>query len=500
MLTIDEIRSFIEADKTSEKKQNAAVGLRYYEGNHDILNSRFFYFNTDDQLVEDKMRSNQRICHPFFTEICDQLASYMLSFKENPIRAKEAARELQTYLDTYFDGEFWAEFSDLITGAYSKGFDYIYGYKNEENRLTFECADGMGVVEVREADADDKCSHVLYWYIDRIDKGKKTITKIQDWTEADTTFYVQVDNGDIVLDDNVAINPRPHTVFTDKTTGKLMGEALGYIPFWRLDYNKKQISGLKPIKHLIDDYDLHSCSLSNNLIDFDTPLHVVSGYPGDDLDKLQRNLKTKKIVGVDGDGSVDIKTIAIPYEARKAKLDIDERNIYKFAMGLNTYGLKDSAATTNVVMLAAYEGLNIKANKFQPRVEKLLKDIIKVVLAEINEEHKTDYQLKDIEFNFERNAMTNESENITNEKTKADTQSVRITTILNAAAEIGDEKTAELICDCLDIDYEDIKDSLGKDNGADDSLTVAKTALQGAVIDDTANVPLVGENPSPAEN
>jgi hypothetical protein len=96
--------------------------------------------------------------------------------------------------------------------------------------------------------------------------------------------------------------------------------------------------------------------------------------------------------------------------------------------------------------------------------------------------------------------MTNESENITNEKTKADTQSVRITTILNAAAEIGDEKTAELICDCLDIDYEDIKDSLGKDNGADDDLTAAKTALQGAAIDDTANVPPVGENPSPAEN
>lgn len=39
-------------------------------------------------------------------------------------------------------------------------------------------------------------------------------------------------------------------------------------------------------------------SLSNNLIDFDTPIHVVKGFQGDNLEELQTNLKTKKYLPV----------------------------------------------------------------------------------------------------------------------------------------------------------------------------------------------------------
>lgn len=469
MLKPEEIKQLIDEDISSEKKRKAAEGQRYYEGEHDILNYRMFYYNKDDELVEDTMRANQRISHPFFTELSDQFASFMLSFKEKPIRAKESAEGLQDHLNTYFDGEFWAEISELITGTYNKGFDYIYRYMSEENRSKYECADAMGVIEVRAKEASDEKNHIIYWYVDRIEKGKNVIKCIQDWTQDEGTyFYISESNtGKIELDKSVALNPRPHVIYTNKETGKLMGYLFDDIPFRRLDYNKKQFSGLKPIKHLIDDYDLHSCSLSNNLIDFDTPLHVVSGYEGNDLDKLQKNLKTKKVVGVDSEGGIEIKTVSIPYEARKAKLEIDEKDIYKFGMGLNTAGLKDASATTNALVYAAYELLNIKANKFQPKLEKLLKDITKEVLTEINEQNGTDYQLKDVEFNLTRNTMTNETENIANEKIKAETKQIEINTILNISAEIGDEKTLQLLCDSMDIDYEEIKDAIEaqKDEG-----------------------------------
>ena len=67
------------------------------------------------------------------------------------------------------------------------------------------------------------------------------------------------------------------------------------------------------------------CGISNNLADFDTPLHVVTGFQGDNLDELQTNLKTKKILGVDEGGGVEVKTVDIPYQARKAKADEDEK-------------------------------------------------------------------------------------------------------------------------------------------------------------------------------
>jgi hypothetical protein len=162
----------------------------------------------------------------------------------------------------------------------------------------------MGVIEVREKDTDDGCRYIIYWYIDRIDKGKKEIRRIQVWSDKETWYYVQSGKtGKIQLDESAEVNPRPHVVYTDQKTGQRMGYSLGYIPFWRLDNNKKQFSGLKPVKALIDDYDLMQCGLSNNVVDFDRPLHVVSGFQGDNLDELQTNLKTKKIIGVDEGGS-----------------------------------------------------------------------------------------------------------------------------------------------------------------------------------------------------
>lgn len=477
MLTEAEIKRFIDNDSSSEKKKFAEVGQRYYEANHDILKSRLFYYNADGNLVEDTTRSNIKISHPFFTELSDQLSAYMLSFKENPIRAKEAVEGLQDYLDEYFDDDFYTEISELITGAYNKGFEYIYAYKNAEGRLAFQCADSLGVIEVRAKDTDDECEYFIYWYIDRIDKGKKEIRRIQVWSNQETWYYVQSGNGRVKIDDSVPINPRPHVVFTEKKKNVKKGYSFGFIPFWRLDNNKKQISGLKPIKALIDDYDLMECGISNNLADFDAPLHVVTGFQGDNLDELQTNLKTKKILGVDEGGGVEVKTVDIPYQARKAKADEDEKNIYRFGMGFNSSQVGDGNIT-NVVIRSRYALLDLKANKLERRLKKLLKQLVKVVLDEINKMNKTDYKVSDVYFDFVREITTNESENYSNEKTKAETQQVQINTILNVAAVLGDETIVKAICEVLDIDYEEIKDKLPS---PDDGMTQAEVALSAVV-------------------
>lgn len=461
MLSPEEIKRFIDDDLKSERKRRAAVGERYYEGKHDILKSRLFYYNADGELVEDKARSNIKISHPFFTEISDQLSAYVLSGEQNPIRAKETAEGLQELLDLYFDDEFYAEFEEVLTGGYNKGFDYLYAFKGAEDRLSFQYADGMGVVEIRAKDSDDGCEYIIYHYIDRIDKGKKEIRRIQVWDSKETRYFVQVGGGAVQIDDTVAVNPRPHVVFTDEK-GQKMGYGLGYIPFWRYDNNRKQISGLKPIKALIDDYDLHACSLSNNLQDFDTPLHVVMGYQGDNLEELQQNIKTKKIIGVDENGGVEVKTVDIPYQARKEKLEIDEKNIYRFGMALNTAGLKDTAATTNLLIKAAYSLLDLKAGKTIKRAKKFLKPIIKIVLAEINEANGTDYQYSDIYFDFTPSPLINESENLANDKTREEAKQLAINTILSIAANVGDEKTLQAICEVMEWDFEELRGEVEK--------------------------------------
>jgi hypothetical protein len=106
-------------------------------------------------------------------------------------------------------------------------------------------------------------------------------------------------------------------------------------------------------------------------------------------------------------------------------------------------------------------------------------------LAEINAEKKTDYQLSDIRFNFTRDIMTNETENIQNAKIEAETKQIEINTILNIAANVGDEQTLKAICELMECDFDELQGQVEKmreeQNTAD-----ARATLEGVVTDEQA--------------
>lgn len=464
MLTDSEILQFIDDDNASEKKQRARVGLRYYEGDHDIKEYKLYYFNAAGVLVEDKTRSNIKIPHPFFTELVDQEAQYMLSGDHF---IKSDTPELQTELDEYFNEneDFTAELYDTLTGAVSKGFEYMYAYKNSDGKLAFQCADSMGVVEVEAKFTSDGKNYYIYWYVERINRDRQRVKRIQVWDDAQTWYYTQIEDGKLILDENDPANgkynPRPHVLYKKDNDDTTYYEGFGYIPFFRLDNCKKQFSGLHSIKPLIDDYDLMSCGLSNNLQDASEYLVVVKGFEGDNLEELMQNIKTKKHIGVNGDtgGDVEFKTIDIPYDGRKTKLELDEKNIYRFGMGFNSAQLGDGNIT-NIVIKSRYALLDLKCNKLEIRLKQFLRKILKVVLQEINDENGTDYQAKDVYFDFEREVMTNAQDNAQIELTDAQKQQVEVNTLLSLEATLGNELVTQEICDALDIDYDDIKSKL----------------------------------------
>lgn len=467
MLTQAEIIQFINEDKLSTKKRLAQLGQKYYEAEHDILQYRVFYYNADGKLVEDKTRSNIKIPHPFFTELVDQAVQYMMSGKNGFVKTN--IPELQDRLDEYFDDDFVSELNDVLTGTVSKGFDYMYAYMNSEGRLAFQHADSLGVVEVRAKDTDDGCEYIIYWYVDRIAKQNKIIKRIQVWDAQQTTFYVQEEEGKLILDSNELLNPRPHITYRKYGDEAIYYDNFGFIPFFRLDNCKKQWSDLKPIKGLIDDYDMMSCGLSNNLADFDHPLHVVKGFQGDNLEELQQNLKTKKMIGVDENGGVEVHTVDIPYQARLTKMQEDEKNIYRFGMGFNSAQIGDGNVT-NVVIKSRYALLDLKCNKLEIRLKQFLKKILKIVLKEINKLDGTDYQMKDVWFDFQREVMTNASDNAQIKKTDAETQQIQVNTILNVASALDNESVVKSLCEILELDFNDVQIKIHEQDEAEQIL------------------------------
>ena len=484
MLTVEEIKQFIDEDASSKKKQQARKGQAYYEGNHDIREYRLYYYNANSELVEDKNRSNIKIPHQFFTELVDQGAQYILSGSDGIIKSDNP--ELQAYMNEYFNDneDFIAELLEVLTGCQAKGFEYMYARKNKEGKLGFECADSLGVVEVEARFASDGKENIIYHYIDRIDKDGKIIKKIIVCDAEFKYFYTQVDEGAIEPDYCFdGRNMKPHATYKMEGDTKTYYEEFGFIPFFRLDNNKKQISNLKTVKELIDDYDLMACGLSNNIQDSCEYTVVTKGFEGN-VEEIIQNTKTKKAIGVDEGGDVDFKTVDIPYEARKIKLELDEKNIYRFGMGLNTSGLKDTAATTNIAIKAMYALLDLRCSKLEIKLKQFLRKIIKVVLAEINALDGTDYQQKDVYFNFEHEIMSNEKENAEIAHIDAQRKQVEINILLALAAHLDNETLMQNICEVLDIDYEEIKGKLPDPNEAENAVSGAQGVLDGVVVED----------------
>lgn len=461
MLTVEEIKAFIDNDKVSPKKTSAKEGQRYYEGEHDIKNHVILFVNAEGEWQVDDTKSNIKISHPFFTELVDQAAQYLLS-GEGFIKSDNP--DLQKLLNERFNDndDFMAELYECVTGCQVKGFEYMYARKNKDDKTIFECADSIGVVEVKAKDTTDNTEYVIYWYVDHIEKDTKQINRIQVWDKAQTYFYVQEENGEIVLDKEEKHNPRPHTLFTMPNDERTFTESFGFIPFFRLDNGKKQFSDLRPIKPLIDDYDLMNCGLSNNIQDTNEALYIVQGFSGS-LDEIMHNMKAKKHIGVPVEGKVDIKTVDIPVEARRAKMELDEQNIYKFGFGLNTHGLKDTAATTNVAIKSAYTLLDLKVNKLKIRLKRFLRKLIQVVLDEVNEAEQKGYRIEDVYFKFEPKIPTNALENAQIELTEAQRRQAEINAILDVASTMPEETVLQLICEQFDIDYNEIKDKLPTD-------------------------------------
>ncbi|WP_165006004.1 MULTISPECIES: phage portal protein [unclassified Enterococcus] len=456
------LKQAIQADSHSSKKREAREGVRYYEHENDILNNRIFYIDDEGNFKEDRFASNIRIPHGFFPEIVDQKTQYLLA---NPVEYDTTDETLKKYLREYYDPDFQLILQELIEGASQKGSEYVFARTNAQDRICFQIADSLCVFGIY--DEENQLQRICRYYDTEVEReGKREILHHAEiWTDQVVYFFEAENTKSFKLEPS-ELNPRPHVLAVDTQTGTLLQRSYGQIPFYRLSNNKKETTDLKPIKALIDDYDLMNCFLSNNLQDFAEAIYVVSGFQGDDLSKLRQNVKAKKVVGTGSDGGLDIKTVTIPTEGRKTKMDIDKENIYKFGMAFDSTQVGDGNIT-NIVIKARYTLLNMKANKTEARLHAMLEWMNKLVIEDINRRFNKSYDPKEVSFTFTREVMVNENDLVANEKTEAETKQIIINSIMQIAPRLDDATVLKLICEQFDLDWEEMQVSL---QGSSDSL------------------------------
>ena len=448
----------VKTDRQSPIKEKMSEGLRYYDYKHDILKFRLFYYNDDGKFVEETNRSNIKIPHAFFTEQVDQKVQYLLS---NPVEFETADTELKTYLEEYIDDDFQLMLQEMVEGASKKAYEFAYVYRAASGKLLFKVADSRKVIVIYD-DMNEVIAIIRYYDTDITkDNRKVTVTKAELWDTEKTWFFVSSSdyNNRFILDESQEINPRFHQVVED-SDGKLLGKGFGYIPFLKLSNNKNEKTDLEPIKALIDDYDLMACALSNNLVDFDHPIYAVKGYQSDNLDNLVTNLRTKKTVGVSQDGGIDVKTVDIPVTARKTKLETDKEAIYKFGMAFDSSQVGDGNIT-NIVIKSRYSLLDLKCNKTEIRLRAFIKQLLDIIILDINERYHKSFKRQQVEVVITRSTLINQTDNAETEKVEAETKGQLIQNLLDVAPYLDDESLLKKICAIQDLDYDEVVQRLG---------------------------------------
>lgn len=449
------IKEAIKANASSEKRSRADEGIAYYNYRNDILDNRIVYFNGQGELVEDKYASNLRISHGFLPELVDQKVQLLLS---NPVEVVTEDAELAEKLKEYYNEDFHMLLQDVVENASQKGFEYVYARTTADDHLAFQIADGLSVVPVLDEDGVTK-RILRYYNREATDKdGKKTTLSYAELYSETKVWYFTAEKDDYELETGRGLNPAPHVIAVndDKET---VGRDYGRLPFYRYQNNQREMTDLEPIKAIIDDYDLMNASLSNNLQDFQEAIYVVRGYEGGSLDELKTNLRTKKAVGVGENGGVDVKTIDIPIEARRTKLDMDRENIYKFGFGFDSAQVGDGNIT-NVVIKGRYTLLNMKANKTETRLRAFLRWVNEMVINDINRLSSADYKPSDVTFEITREMLVNENDLVANEKMEAEKRNVEIDTLLAVAPRLSDEDVLKKICEVYDMDYDEVSQRL----------------------------------------
>ena len=207
----------------------------------------------------------------------------------------------------------------------------------------------------------------------------------------------------------------PHwwsTVTVDGMIKKKEPHSWGRLPFVVLENNRDRINDLKPVKGLIDAYDMLSSAGVNDFVDLVSLYWAIVGYGGEAAQAIVKKLQINRAVNISGaDGSIEAKQVNLSEAGRIEYLNMLRRDIYHFGMGVDTDNDKLGNAS-GVSLKFQYTLLDLKANAMAAKLRNAIKDYFWFVTDDYNRLNKTDYNSDDIVVTINKTMITNDLETV----------------------------------------------------------------------------------------
>lgn len=421
----DFLQAEIQKYKSSPEYAYLETAERYYENDNDINTYERFTFNGRGGKSKSKL-SNTKRSHAFFRDLVDQRVRYLLT-KPFSLKTEDTpeGRAYSERLDEYFTDEFRRKFKNLGKSSTIDGVAWLQPAYTPEGNLVFTRIPRREVIPFW-ADADHTIlDAVIRFYDIDVYTGQedKKITKVQFYTregvwyyeEDETGFHEDTSNGE-------AFQPHFYSAQLDDNGQEIVdesGEVLrvgvnwNRIPFIAFKASADELSLLKLVKSLIDEYDMQSSNLANLLKDVPESIKVVQNYDGTNPEEFLQKLADYRTAFIREGGS--ITTITDPINVAGTYEDLNEvrKNIYNFGSGVD-YSVQNFGNATGVGLKFLYGKLQAAADDMADEFQAAFEQLRWFIDQDIALKEGVDYSGQKADLVFNTDMIINESETIDN--------------------------------------------------------------------------------------
>ena len=363
----DFVRALINEHKSTKDYKIAKDAYSYFcHKNVTIAEYQKMLCTVEGKYIPDKISSNYKMATNYLYRFITQEVQYLLG---NGITwGKEDTEKALGYGKWSIDRQAQDAATKALWGKVAFGFydkDHVEVFSYLEFIPLFDEMDGSMKAGVR------------FWQIDEGKPLRATLYEIDGFTK-----YVWN------ADDSAPNEDEPKRGYIQKIAstevdGETVYDEENYptfpiIPLWA---NSEHQSTLVGLREQIDCYDLIKSGFANTVDEASIVYWTIQNAGGmDDVDlaKFVQQMRELHASVMDVNGAqAESHSIDVPWEARERLLDRLSNDLYRDAMALDTNSIADGAVTATQIM-AAYEPLNSKCDKFEYQVLDFLNGILAV--------------------------------------------------------------------------------------------------------------------------
>lgn len=395
--------------RTSKKFRQMLDGVRYYEGNHDILQKRRTIIGESGKKEAVDNLPNSRQIDNQYRKMVKQKTNYLVG---KPLSVQTDHEQYQAALTPFFGKKFMRQLKNVTKDSLNCGIGWLHPYYNDQGEFClkrfrpFELIPGWADVDHTQLE------YTIRFYDVEVYNGKReeTLTKVEFYT-LDGVEYFEYHNG-------VLIPCAPyHQNSFNIGNAAYNWQRLPFIPF---KYNDEELPLIVNCKSLQDGLNTIVSNFQDNMEeDMRNTILILVNYDGQNLGEFRRNLSTYGAVKVRNDsqgagGDVKALQVEVNSENYKAIISIFKKAIVENCMGYDAKDEKLSGTPNQMNIQSMYNDIDLDASDMETEYQAALEELLWFVNMHLINTGAGNFDNETVEFVFNTDMPMDESATIQN--------------------------------------------------------------------------------------